>query len=104
MPPQWMITGPALIEGVKRMNAVMIRRRRQGIEALRRNSYAMEMDRGRNCYACGGFRHMACHCRNWGQKGRMAEGRRLEYRGEGIERNYEQLNHLKEVENLKSLD
>jgi len=28
-------------------------------EALRRDSYAMEVDRGRNFYACGRFGHMA---------------------------------------------
>ena len=62
----------------------------------RRNSYAIEIDRGRNCYACRGFGHMACHCRN---KGRIAEGRRLEFK-----ENYEHSNSLKEEENLKSLD
>jgi len=25
----------------------------------RRDPYAMKVDRGRNCYACGGFGHMA---------------------------------------------
>jgi len=38
----------------------------------------MEVDRGRNCYACGGFRHMAQHCRNQG-RGRVVDRRRLEY-------------------------
>jgi len=31
---------------------------------FRRDPYAMEIDRGRNCYACGGFGHLACHYRN----------------------------------------
>ena len=70
---------------------------------LKRNPYAMKVDRGRNCYACRGFGHMAQHCRNKGQRGRIAERRRLEY-GERKERNYEYLDNLKEVENLKSLD
>jgi len=26
----------------------------------------MEIDKGRNCYTCGGFGHMAQHCRNRG--------------------------------------
>ena len=26
--------------------------------------YAIEVDRGRNCYACGKFGHLARHCRN----------------------------------------
>jgi len=47
---------------------------------------------------------MACHCRNWGQRGRVAEERRLEYGGGRIERINVHLDNLKEVENLESLD
>ena len=72
--------------------------------APRRDSYTMEVDWGRNCYTCGGFRHMAHHCRNWGQRERVVEERRVEYRGGRIEGTYEQLSNLKEVENLESLD
>ena len=68
----------------------------------RRDSFVMEIDGGRNCDACGRFRHMACHCRNRGQRGRVAEGRRLEYRRGGIEGNFEHLDNLKEMENLES--
>jgi len=39
---------------------------------------------------------MACHCRN---RGRVAEGRRVEFEG-----NYEYSNTLKGEENLESLD
>ena len=96
-PPQQVTTRPALIKGVERMNAVMVRELGQEMGAPpRRDPYAMEVDRGRNCYACGGFGHMAHHCRNWG---RVAEGRRLEF-----EKNYEYLNSLKEEENLESLN
>ena len=63
----------------------------------------MKVDQGRNCYTCGGFGHMAHHCRNWGQRRRVEEGRRLEYRG-GVKENFEYLNNLKGVENLESLD
>ena len=63
----------------------------------RRDPYAMEVNRGRNCYACGGFGHMVRHCRNW--RGKVAEGRRLEYRRGGIEENFEHSNNLKGVEN-----
>ena len=63
----------------------------------------MKVDRGRNCYACEGFGHMACHCRNWG-RGRVVEGRRIEYRGGRFKGNIKQIGHLKEVENLESLD
>ena len=67
MPPQQVTMGPAPIEGVERMNAVVVRGQgqRAGISP-RWDPYTMEVDRGRNCYAYGGFGHMACHCRNWG--------------------------------------
>jgi len=87
------------------MNAVVIRGQGQGMGApLRRDSYTMEVNWGRNCYACGGFGHIACHCRNQGQRGRVVEGRRLEYGGGRIEGINKHLDHLKGVENLESLD
>ena len=46
---------------------------------------------------------MAQHCRNRGQRGRVVEERRLEYR-ERREGNHEHLDNLKEVENLEFLD
>jgi len=71
--------GPAPMEGVKRTNAVVLRRARQGIGVHPRwDPFAIEIDRGRNCYACIGFGHMACHCRN---KGRGMQGRRVEIGG-----------------------
>jgi len=63
----------------------------------------MEVDRERNCYACGGFEHIAQYCRNW-RREKIADRRRLEYKGERFEGNYEHLNNLKEEENLESLD
>ena len=67
--PQQATTGPAPIEGVERTNMVVVRG--SGVEvgqnmgaSSRRDLYAIEVDRGRNCYACGGFGHMARHCRN----------------------------------------
>jgi len=105
MPLQQATTGLAPMEGVERMNAVVVKGAGQGAEIPpRRDPYAMEVDRERNCYACGGFGHMARHCRNWGQRGRVAKGRKLEYRGEDIERNLQYSNNLKGVENLESLD
>ena len=50
--------GPAPIEGVKRTNVVVVRGAEQGQDAgipPRQDPYAMEVDRGRNCYTCGGF-------------------------------------------------
>ena len=64
MPPQQVTTEPALMEGVERTNAVVVWGQEQEIGAPRRAPYAMEVDRGRNCYACGGFGYMAHHCRN----------------------------------------
>ena len=100
-----MTTEPALMEGVERTNAVVMRGQgqRMGVPP-RRNPYAMEVDQGRNCYACRGFGHMAHHCRNWGQKGKVVEGRRLEYGGGGIKGNLQYSDNLKGVENLESLD
>jgi len=104
-PPQQVTTWPAPMKGIERTNAVVVRGSGQGAGVPSRwDPYAMEIDRGRNCYACGSFGHMACHCRNWGQRGRVAEGRRLEYGGGRIEGINEHLDNLKGVENLESLD
>ena len=64
MPPQQVTTELAPMEGVKRTNAVVVWGQEQGMGAPRRDPYAMEVDKGRNCYACGGFGYMAHHCRN----------------------------------------
>jgi len=99
-----MTTGPALMEEVERTNVVMVREQEQRMGvAPRRDPYAIEVDRRRNCYICGGSGHMARHCRNW-RRGMIADGRRLEYRGERFEGNYEHLNNLKEEKNLESLN
>ena len=71
--------------------------------APRRNPYTIEVDRGRNCYACRGFGHMARHYRNRG-RGRVIERRRVEYGRERFEGNIKQIGHLKEVENLEALN
>jgi len=103
--PQQVIIRPAPMEGVERTNVVVIRGQGQGVGISPRwDSYAMEVDRGRNCYACGGFGHMARNCRNWGQRGRVVDNRRVEYGGGRIEEisNFE--NNLKEGENLELLN
>jgi len=56
---QWVITGPALMEGVERTNMVVVRGQGQGIGAPKRDPYAIDVDRGRNCYICGEFGHIA---------------------------------------------
>ena len=104
MSSQQATIGPAPMEGVERTNAVVVRGSGQGMGAsLRRDLYAMEVDCGRNCYTCRDFGHMARHCRNWG-RGRVAEKKRLEYGGGRIEGINKQLNNLKEMENLESLN
>ena len=93
------------MEGVERTNAVVVRGLGQEMGASpRRNPYAMEVDHGRNCYACRDFGHMACHCRNRGQRERVEQERKVEYGGWNIERNNGQTGHLKEVENLEFLN
>ena len=102
MPSQQATTGPTLIEKVERTNVVIVRlQQRTGLAQC--NLYAMEVNRGRNCYACGGFRHMVCHCRNRGRE-RIKQGRRVEYEEERFEGNYEHSDNLKEEENLESLN
>ena len=94
--PQQATTGPALMEGVERTNAVVVRGPEQGAGIPpRRDPFAMEVDRGRNCYACGGFGHMARHCRNRG-RGRLMGGR--------IEEIFDRKDNLKGVEDLELLD
>ena len=63
----------------------------------------MEIDRERNCYACGGFGYIACYCRNRG-RGKPMEKRRMEYSGERIKEIFDNMNNLKREENLKLLD
>ena len=107
--PQQVTTGPAPIEGVKRTNVVVVQGQRAGVGQnvrlpQRRDPFAMEIDWSRNCFACGGFGHMAHYCRNRGQRGRVAENRRVEYGGGRIEKITNNLNNLKGEENLEFLD
>jgi len=93
------------MEGVERTNVVVLRGAGQGAGVpLRRDPFAMEVDRGRNCYACGGFGHMAHNCRNRGQRGRVVDDRRVEYGGGRIEEIMNTTNNLKEDENLELLN
>ena len=76
------------MEGVERMNVVMMCPQ-QRVRFAQRNPYAMNVDRkeGRNCYNCGGFRHIAKHCKNKGN--RIGEERRLKYSGNKGQRRIE---------------
>ena len=103
-PPQQVTIGPALMEGVERTNAVVVRGQGQGTGIPpRRDPFAMEVNRGRSCYACGGFGHIACHCRNR-RRGRLMDGRRVEYGRGRIEEINDHRDNLKGVENLELLD
>ena len=97
IPSQQVTIGPALMEGVERTNAVMMREQEQGIGPLRRDLYTIEVNRRRKCYTCREFGYMACHCRNQ-ERTRVAGGRRLEYVGGSFEGNHKHLNCLKEEE------
>jgi len=47
---------------------------------MRRDPYAIDMDRRRNYYSYKEFGHLVWNCRNWEIIG---QGRRLEYKGNG---------------------
>ena len=105
--PQQVTTGPAPMEGVEKTNAVVVRGSGVGQNVgvpLRWDPYAIEIDRERNCFACRGFGHMARHCRNRGQRGRIADNRRVEYGGGRIEEIFNLADNLKEGENLELLN
>ena len=105
--PQQATMGPAPMEGIERTNAVVVRGQGQGQSAgvpPRRDPYAMEVDRGRNCFACRGFGHMARHCRNQGQRGRVGDNRRVKYGGGRIEEIFNLSDNLKEGKNLELLN
>ena len=101
--PQQVTTGPAPMEGIERTNAVVVRGQGAGVPQ-RRDPFAMDIDKGRNCYACGGFGHMARHCRNRGMRGRVGENRRVEYGGGSIEEIMNIGNNLKVGEDLELLN
>ena len=108
MSSQQATTGPAPIKGIERMNMVVVRRQEQGQGQRvgvpsRWDLYTMEVDQGRNCYAYGGFGHMAHYYKNRG-RGRVMERRRVEYRGGRIKEIHEHSNNLKRVESLELLD
>ena len=73
-PQQRVPTGPAPMEGMKRTNAAMATpQQRTGFP--QKNPYTMDVNRreNRNCYACGGFGHLARNCRNRGITNRRIE-------------------------------
>ena len=85
-----MLTGPTLIEEVKRTNALIVQPT-QRVEFAQHNSYAIKVDRERNCYSHGKFSHLAWNCK----RQIISQGRRMEYEDN---RNYRQ-NNLNKDEN-----
>ena len=58
MSSQQATIGPALMEEVERTNTVMMRGLGQGRRTPpRKDSYAMDIDRGKSCYICGVWAH-----------------------------------------------
>jgi len=64
------------MKDVERTNAAMVRSQQQGAGFPQKNTYTMNVNRreNKNCYACGGFEHLARNCRNRG----MGINRRME--------------------------
>jgi len=93
----------APMEGVERMNAVMMYSN-QRVGFAQYNLYAMDIDRGnRNCYSCGEFGYLVRNCRN--RENRIGDRRRLEYRERRmIERGNRQDNNLNGDKDLIILD
>jgi len=75
---------------------------REGV--AQRNHYAIEIDKERNYYTCRGFRHMARHYGNRGERVRIRNGRKLEYGQKGREKSNKYRDNLKEEENLGFLN
>ena len=88
------------MEGVKRTNTVVVKNFLQGQggkrERMRRNSYAIEMDKRRNCYNCERFGYLAWNCKN---QRIVGQRRRIKY-----EDNLNSINNLKEEESLVVLN
>ena len=100
--PQQVTTGPAPIEEVERTNVVVVKNQGQSAKpSLKRDPYAIEVDRKRNCYTYREFGHIAHHYRN---QRRVMQGRRVEYGGGRIEEVHDYRDNLKEVENLELLN
>ena len=62
------------MEGVERTNAIIVCSN-QEVVFIQCNPYAMNVNRGRNCYSRGGFDYLAQNCR----KQIMDQERRMEY-------------------------
>ena len=76
--------------GVKRIEVVMVcSLLRTGF--AQRNPYATDVNRERNCYACGEFGYIAWHYINRRTRNKIVEERKLEY-GNNRQRRIEKRN------------
>ena len=59
-----MLAWPTLIEGVERINVVIVNLNQWAVIVPRHDPYAIEVDYNRNCYSYRGFRHIVRNYRN----------------------------------------
>jgi len=65
---------------VERTNTVIIHLN-QRVGFVQCNPYTMEVNRrNKNCYNCGGFKHLVRNYKNRGTENRIGKERRLEYK------------------------
>ena len=88
-----MLAEPDPIEGVEKINVIMVYSQQQVVFVPRYNLYIIDINRRKNCYNCEGFRHMARNCKNWRA---VEQGRMISYQ--------ENNDNLKENKNLIVLD
>ena len=80
---------------IERTTVAMVNLQQQQREfSSRQDLYAMDVDRGRNCYNCGSFGHIIRNCKNWKI---IRQERRIDYK------NNRQIN-LNRKESLVVLD
>ena len=79
IPQQQILTGPALMEDIERINTVMMCPT-QRVEFALHNPYTMNMDRrNKNCYSYREFGHLVRNYQNREMENRIREKRRLGY-------------------------
>ena len=86
MPQQQIPARLVPMEGVKRINMIIVCLQQQRAGFTQHNPYAMNINRRENwnCYNCREFGHLARNCRNRRMENRIGKGRRLEYRLENL--------------------
>ena len=98
IPQQWVLAGSAPMKEVKRTNTAMVNLNQQTGLVPRYDLYAIDIDRGRNCYNCGKSGYIA---RNYRNQRFVKQERKIEYRDNSNNKNNYNLNRK---ENLIVLD